>query len=338
MTRTFAHLIDDGKPGGVNRMLDFMASCPELAATSVHKIVPIRRGQLSAPRLEADAIVSNLVVSWANFPLFAALRAAYPNIPLIHVEHSYCERFVALHVDNKDRFETLMRSVYGMFDHIVAVSEPQGAWIRRKGFVQPDRLHVIEPLADLTPFLALAAPETKTKHVIGALGRFEEQKGFDILVKAFRQAKPSHLELHLFGDGAQREELMALAGGDPRIVFNGFAENPAAAMAACDMIAMPSRWEPYGMVAIEAMAAARPLVCSRADGLLGHIRAGAIDVGENTATGWTARLRQLDSLENWPNAASTRAHAQDATSRFVAGWSALIEATASSSEVVAPAA
>ena len=214
MISVFSHLIDDGTAGGVNRMLSYMESCPELAARSSHKIVPVRRGQLSAPSLKADAIVSNLVVSWANFPLFAALRAAYPRTPLIHIEHSYSERFVALHVENRDRFETLVRSVYGMFDHIVAVSDPQAAWLSRKDFVHAPRLRVIEPLADLAPFLALPDPAPGAKRIVGAVGRLAPQKGLDNLIKGFRAANPKTLELHLYGEGPQRDELVALAQDD----------------------------------------------------------------------------------------------------------------------------
>ncbi len=111
MLRNVCHLIDDPKAGGVNRMLEHMRTCPDLVARSRHEIIHVRRGRFTAPSISADVIVSNLVVNWANLPMFTSLRASNPNTPLIHVEHSYCERFVALHVENRDRFESLLRIV-----------------------------------------------------------------------------------------------------------------------------------------------------------------------------------------------------------------------------------
>ena len=66
-----------------------------------------------------------------------------------------------------------------------------------------------------------------------------------------------------------------LANGDPRIEFKGFAPAPVAAMAAVDIVAMPSRWEAYGLVAIEALAAKRNLLVSSIDGLKDHLEKGA---------------------------------------------------------------
>ncbi|MFG6596088.1 glycosyltransferase [Sulfitobacter sp. 1A13368] len=66
-----------------------------------------------------------------------------------------------------------------------------------------------------------------------------------------------------------------LANGDPRIKFKGFAPAPVAAMAAVDIVAMPSRWEAYGLVAIEALAAKRNLLVSSIGGLKDHLEKGA---------------------------------------------------------------
>jgi glycosyltransferase involved in cell wall biosynthesis len=325
---SFLHLTDDATIGGVSRVLEFMTTCPELQETSRHEIVSVRRGQFDVPAMaDADAIVSNLAISWSNFPLLVALRAAHPNTPLIHIEHSYCERFVGLHVTNRDRFETLLRSAYSLFDYVIAVSAPQARWIARKGFVRSDRLHVIESLVSLEDFAAIPnrSRSVGDKFIVGAIGRMEPQKGFDILVAGFREAKLANCEMHLYGEGGQLAELQALARDRSNIVFKGFVHNPAPAMEACDVIAMPSRWEPYGLVAIEAMAAGRPVVCSRADGLSGHIAAGAIDVGENSARGWADRLEQLAGADLSLVAARGRRHALGAPSRFADGWNALIE-------------
>lgn len=136
---TIYHLIDDAGFGGINRMLDHLTLALGANGDN-HEIVRIRRGQLSPPRLaNAGHIVSHLSVCWKNMPLMTALRARYAETPLIHVEHSYCERFVSAEVENRDRFETLLAAAYALFDRIIAVSAQQGAWLRRK-FALSDRL------------------------------------------------------------------------------------------------------------------------------------------------------------------------------------------------------
>ncbi|MGV2114539.1 glycosyltransferase family 4 protein [Agrobacterium salinitolerans] len=158
------------------------------------------------------------------------------------------------------------------------------------------------------------------KLIIGAIGRFHVQKGFDILVEAVRKAARPDLELHLYGDGPQRAELEALAQDCPSIVFKGFVRDTSSAMAACDVVAMPSRWEPYGLVAVEAMAARRAVVCSNADGLAGHIRTGAIEISDNTVSGWTnwcANIRPEDTTRNINRCWSYGCNAE---ARFSTSW------------------
>ncbi|MFD2855829.1 glycosyltransferase [Seohaeicola zhoushanensis] len=90
-------------------------------------------------------------------------------------------------------------------------------------------------------------------------------KGFDLLIRAYRQVKGQAV-LRIHGEGPERAALEALAEGDRRIQFTGFVADPAAAMAQCDAVVMPSRWEPYGIVALEALTARRPLLTSPSTG------------------------------------------------------------------------
>lgn len=320
MTIKICHLIDDAGFGGINRGLEHIKADPDLSAISSHDIVRIKRGKLTPPVIQADVIVSHLSVCWANMPLLTALRAFYPRTPIIHVEHSYSERYVAAYVSNHNRFDTLMRAAFSLFDQIVAVSADQAAWLLRRRFVSKDRLRTIESCASLKEFVAVEERIVGEKLIIGAIGRFHVQKGFDILVEAVRKAARADLELHLYGDGPQRGELEALAEGCPSIVFKGYVRDTSAAMAACDVVAMPSRWEPYGLVAVEAMAARRAVVCSNADGLAGHIRTGAIEVSDNTVRGWTDWLANVRPEDINRNIDRCWSYGRSAETRFSTSW------------------
>ncbi|WP_174801302.1 glycosyltransferase family 4 protein [Martelella limonii] len=320
---TTYHLIDDAGFGGINRMLDHLTTA--LAETAgTHEIVRVKRGQLSPPRLaDAEQIVSHLSVCWKNMPLMTALRARYANTPLVHVEHSYCERFVAAEVENRDRFETLLSAAYALFDKIVAVSAEQGEWLGRK-FVSRNHLAVVSPCVRLDEFFALEDRRPTEKIVIGALGRFDRQKGFDILIEGLLLSGRQDVELRLYGSGSEEAQLKARAGTDPRIKFCGFAKSPAAAMADCDLIAMPSRYEPYGLVALEAMAAGRPVAASLADGLSGHVRNGGFGVGDNSPEGWARFLQAFEINTFRRGAVSLRERAKEAEQVFAERWLRLL--------------
>ena len=63
------------------------------------------------------------------------------------------------------------------------------------------------------------------------------------------------------------EQLARTAGIADRVEFMGFMPDPTRAMRAATVVAIPSRDEPFGLVAIEARRCAVPIVASDVDGL-----------------------------------------------------------------------
>ncbi|MFD1341123.1 glycosyltransferase family 4 protein [Litorisediminicola beolgyonensis] len=294
MTRPrIIHLFDDATSGGIMRVLDYVQQNAEMSLQADHELRRVTRGSLSLGRYDADMVVSHLTVNWRSLPGLMALRAANPQLPLVHVEHSYTEQFVALHVPRRGRFETLLRCANSLFDRVVAVSAAQAEWMRARSLAPRGKLKVIRSAVDYAPFLALPEP-TGAPRVVGAIGRLDPIKGFDVLIEAFRSDPDLDLELRIFGDGPEAPRLKALAAGDPRIRFFGHYDDPVAAMASVDIVAMPSMREAYGLVAAEARAAGRLLLVSPVDGLLDHVADGARAVHAHTPEAWAAALRSPD--------------------------------------------
>ena len=107
--------------------------------------------------------------------------------------------------------------------------------------------------------------------VVFALGRVVPVKGFDLLVRAFAAAAQPGEHLVIAGDGTERPTLERLAadlGVSHRVHFPGRLERPAvvAAMAAADLVVVPSRVEAFGIVALEAWRAGTPLVMTSLGG------------------------------------------------------------------------
>jgi glycosyltransferase involved in cell wall biosynthesis len=153
---------------------------------------------------------------------------------------------------------------------------PPAAW---------SRLHVvrcgIEPAAFPDPPPPL--PEGPLRLV--AIGRFAPQKGFDDLVAALALARPEHpgLTLVLVGDGPLRgalEAAVAARGLGGAVRFAGWQDEAGVrdALSAAHLLAVPSFAEGLPVVAMEAMAMARPVIATWIAGIPELVRDGE--------TGW----------------------------------------------------
>ena len=110
--------------------------------------------------------------------------------------------------------------------------------------------------------------------VVLLLGRLVPQKGFDLAIDAFAEvlATLPAARLVVAGDGPERASLEArarAAGLDRAVDFRGWVrpEEVPGLIGATAVVAMPSRFEPYGLVALQAAQAGRPVVAARVGGL-----------------------------------------------------------------------
>jgi glycogen(starch) synthase len=110
------------------------------------------------------------------------------------------------------------------------------------------------------------------------LGRMTRNKGFDIALKAFAEARRllPDIRMTIAGNGPELESLMALADNleiRDRVDFPGWVAPDAVAglMASATLVVVPSIVrESFGLVAIEAMQHARPVIAA-ASGALAEI-------------------------------------------------------------------
>lgn len=105
-----------------------------------------------------------------------------------------------------------------------------------------------------------------------AIGRLVPQKGFRQLLEAYASANLGLMDLLIAGDGPDAGALRQLAaefGISERVHFPGRAGRAMvqALMRGCSGLVVPSLREPMGIVALEGMAAGKPLLVSAVDGL-----------------------------------------------------------------------
>jgi glycosyltransferase involved in cell wall biosynthesis len=118
------------------------------------------------------------------------------------------------------------------------------------------------------PAPALASRSPSSTPVIGAVGRLSHEKGLDTLLRAV-QAIPD-CQLTILGDGDERANLESLAsslGIAGRVTFAGWVEPPWTARWSFDVLAMPSHYEGFPLVLLEAMQAGIPVVASAVGGI-----------------------------------------------------------------------
>lgn len=114
-----------------------------------------------------------------------------------------------------------------------------------------------------------------------ACGRLVRNKGFDILLNAFAcTAELDGLDLIIAGEGDQWEQLLRLAndlGVAGRVHFTGKAtpQHVVLLLNGCRFVVVPSRQESFGIVALEALAAGKPVVATRVGGMAEFL--GAVD-------------------------------------------------------------
>ncbi|WP_141501954.1 glycosyltransferase family 4 protein [Paenibacillus luteus] len=93
------------------------------------------------------------------------------------------------------------------------------------------------------------------------VGRFDRQKGFDLLLEVFNEHKFENVQLYLVGDTVLEEVSYDFPENTVKI---GWVDNSEIDryMRACDAVIIPSRWEGFGIVAIEALRNKKPVIAS----------------------------------------------------------------------------
>jgi glycosyltransferase involved in cell wall biosynthesis len=255
----------------------------ELRARFGRERIPVRtvpiRGHLD------PTLVSRLIEVFRARP-FDVLHAHLPHGEVYGelALRSFPERPLVVSRHNDDRFRRWLplRPVFApsirRAGRIIAISQAVRRFLLEVEGAPADKIVVVPYGLDAGAFAASARPGAFRRQIgaaeeplVGFVGRLTRQKGVDVLLRAFASVERGHpaARLILAGDGPDRPALTALARslGLRRAMFLGWRTDAADILADVDLAVMPSRWEGFGLTALEAMALGKPVVASQVSAL-----------------------------------------------------------------------
>lgn len=222
-----------------------------------------------------DLVHANLFPVLYYCSLIKRLKFDFP--PFVYTEHN---------TDNRRRHIKLLRPIekiiYKPFDCIISISnETQDSllnWLNvdKKTF-EIQKFHVISNGVPLEEFYN-ALPYSREKilntqldndYLMCMIGSFTEQKNHLFLLDVMKFL-PSNFKLVLLGEGPLRkliEMKIKELNLEKRVIMLGFRKDVASIIKTCDLVVIPSKWEGFGLIAVEAMACGKPVICNDVPGL-----------------------------------------------------------------------
>lgn len=230
-------------------------------------------------------------VEWWLLSQLRSLRPAIVHAHLFHAEvlvAALPRRFVPakriithhhgdiLARENRVIDDRVERVALRRYDRVIAVSESVERFLAEHHGLRQPRLHRIDNGWSGHPIHRDRSPRAPT---VIAIGNLRPEKGHDVLLRAIAVVQRSipGVRLLLVGDGERRAALEGLAaelGVTSGVEFLGYFDDVFPLLARADVFAFPSRSEPFGIVALEAMAAGLPIVASDVGGIPEIVRPG----------------------------------------------------------------
>jgi glycosyltransferase involved in cell wall biosynthesis len=188
--------------------------------------------------------------------LYMAAYGRPEQYAMVAQEHMYLDNYrpaLRAHIDRH----------YSKMDAIVTITEADAAAYRQ---AYPQIVHKITCIPNSIPASTKPPAELEAPLIMTA-GRLTGMKGFDILIKAFALVAEEFPEwkVKIFGRGRDKSKLQGLItehGLQGRVELPGPVTPLDDEWQRASIAAIPSRFEPFGLVIVEAMAAGLPVVCS----------------------------------------------------------------------------
>ena len=199
--------------------------------------------------------------------VFAAIASLFlpRNIKWIFSEHGAHNRRRTLKI-----FKILDNFTYSRYSKIVCVSKQVELvllnWI-------PSNKGKTKVIPNAVPIPKFLNPYSVKTYDILFVGRLTKQKSVEILLRAIKILKNKYsknLKIAIVGDGELKENLNNLTvelGVNREVKFLGVRKDVKELMVSSKIFVLPSRWEGFGLVIIEAMSNMLPVIATNVGGI-----------------------------------------------------------------------
>jgi glycosyltransferase involved in cell wall biosynthesis len=226
---------------------------------------------------------------------FSAIYPAKLEIPKTFTTHNpdamdFYKKFAINHnlinllfFDVKNRFE---ERIFLNSEEIIALNSHIENYLNMKGFINTS---VIPNAIDPDKY-----SDNGNENFILYAGRLNQVKGIKYLIDAFSQLESDHTLL-LIGSGPEEQKLKSMLNSElaERIIFISHVNKTKLIdyMSKCAFLVLPSLFETFGVVLIEAMASGKPVIASDIP--------GPNDIIENGYNGFLFEKGNVDQLKNF---------------------------------------
>ena len=230
---------------------------------SLMNIYYIRKEIKKRMKVSKGRMVIHAHLTW---PFFYTVLATIglERVELIYTEHS---------TYNRRRVIRFLRYIeyffYSRYKRIICISEgTKDSLLNWCPWIRDDSINVIYNGINLPGCIERKINPDDLKVV--SVGSLTNRKNFIAAVKALALIKDSFKTYEIIGEGPLRAELLREIqeqGLSDKVFLRGWQDDIYRFYKKSDLMLIPSKWEGFGLVAIEAMATGLPVVASKVDGL-----------------------------------------------------------------------
>lgn len=233
---------------------------------------------------------------------------------------------------NYQRIKPMVLSAYRRASGVIAISHAVRRQLIESYGLQESQVRTIHYGLDTNDWPAPDRSQNQDA-VLGTVGRLAYQKGYDVLLSALSKVSVALPSIHLRIIGHDDEGLRRKLEDQAKdlnvvrhVAFEGFSDSIRRELLDMDVFVLASRWEGFGLVLLEAMAAGLPVVATKvgpipeicledvtallvppndAEALADALQRLAVDTELRTRLGAAGRQRFLESFSSSVTAKKT---------------------------------
>tara|TARA_B100000900_G_C20585704_1_gene719439 strand:+ start:417 stop:1499 length:1083 start_codon:yes stop_codon:yes gene_type:complete len=263
------------------------------------------RRRLNCLRSKYSKLILHSHLTW---PLFFTAILSNRNTIKIYTEHN---------THNKRRnfyiFKFLERFIYRRYDFIVCISKSTKIELER-WLEYPLKNNISKVIYNGSRKFKYSYKVNKYKNKLRiiSIGSLTFQKGFDISIKAVNLCRNIIEQYNIYGEGKERKKLENLIKElklTNIVKIHGFENEIDKKDLNSNLALIPSRWEGFGLVAVEILSAGIPIIANNVNGLNEVLNncSAAFLINELNEESLSKKIyfyySRLDSFESLPNKA-----------------------------------